>query len=243
MMPILAAVASLTWPILGLTISKVQFIVIEMFHTNSSPESVSSRDKWFLFFMFLCIAIGMLVGTERLIFGVSGENLTSNVRKLLFRGIIFKQVSWFDDEQKAPGVLTTVLSEDVAALNGMTTETLATVMEAMLGLLLGVLLSAYFSWPMALLTIATVPIMIIGVIAMSNLQWKKTSYGVNKGGKDPYLKANALLSDVILNYRTVISFGEKNIDSLISKFEKLLMEPATQRIRTAHVAGFFFGYS
>jgi hypothetical protein len=85
--------------------------------------------------------------------------------------------------------------------------------------------------------------MIIGVIAMSNLQWKKTTYGVNKGGKDPYLKANALLSDVILNYRTVISFGEKNIDSLISKFEKLLMEPATQRIRAAHVAGFFFGYS
>jgi len=39
------------------------------------------------------------------------------------------------------------------------------------------------------------------------------------------LKANALLSDVILNYRTVVSFGEKNIDSVIKKFEELLIEP------------------
>lgn len=104
---------------------------------------------------------------------MSGENLTGSVRKLLFRGIIFKQVSWFDVEMKAPGVLTTVLSEDVASLNGMTTETLATVLEALLGLVLGVLLSAYFCWQMSLMTIATIPIIIVGVVAMSNLQWKK----------------------------------------------------------------------
>jgi hypothetical protein len=40
------------------------------------------------------------------------------------------------------------------------------------------------------------------------------------------MKSNALLSDVILNYRTVISFGEKNIDALINKYESLLKEPA-----------------
>ena len=127
------------------------------------------RDHWFLGFLFLCIGIGIVIGLEKLVYGVSGENLTHSVRKLLFKGIIFKQVSWFDDEKKAPGVLTTVLSEDVAMLNGMTTETLSTVLEALLGLVLGVILACIFSWRMALLTIATVPIMIVGVIAMSKL--------------------------------------------------------------------------
>jgi ABC-type multidrug transport system fused ATPase/permease subunit len=51
------------------------------------------------------------------------------------------------------------------------------------------------------------------------------------------------LSDVILNYKTVISFGEKNINSVIMKYEQLLDEPASKRIRTSHIAGFFFGYS
>jgi sporulation protein YlmC with PRC-barrel domain len=48
---------------------------------------------------------------------------------------------------------------------------------------------------------------------MSRLQWG------NKRGKqvgtvkqvDVYEKASALLSDVILNYKTVISFGDKNV--------------------------------
>ena len=51
------------------------------------------------------------------------------------------------------------------------------------------------------------------------------------------------MSDVILNYKTVISFGEKNINSVIMKYEQLLDEPASKRIRTSHMAGFFFGYS
>jgi hypothetical protein len=78
---------------------------------------------------------------------------------------------------------------------------------------------------------------------MAKLQWNKTTWNKNDAEGDPYLKSNALLSDVILNYKTVISFGEKNIDSVIKKYEELLTEPAEKRIRQAHVAGFFFGYS
>jgi ABC-type multidrug transport system fused ATPase/permease subunit len=233
MMPLIAGIASLSWPVLGMIISKVQFIIIEIAYALKVPKVLSeakhSRDKWFLCFVFLCIAIGIVIYIEKLVYGISGENLTARVRKLLFRGIIFKQVSWFDDEKKAPGVLTTVLSEDVASLNGMTTETLSTVLEAILGLVLGVLLSAYFCWPMSLMTIGCIPVMIVGVIAMSKLQWKKTNAGGGMdemGSGDPYLKSNALLSDVILNYRTVISFGEKNVNSVISKYESLLVEPA-----------------
>ena len=36
---------------------------------------------------------------------------------------------------------------------------------------------------------------------------------------DEYEKSNALLSDVILNYRTVITFGQKNVDKINQKFE------------------------
>jgi ABC-type multidrug transport system fused ATPase/permease subunit len=115
------------------------------------------------------LANGLVIYSEKLAFGVSGENLTSRVRKLLFRGIIYKQVSWFDDEQKAPGVLTTVLSEDVGSLNGMTTETLSTVIEAFLGLALGLAISMIFCWQMSLITIGTIPIMVFGAFAMSKL--------------------------------------------------------------------------
>ena len=51
------------------------------------------------------------------------------------------------------------------------------------------------------------------------------------------------MSDVILNYRTIISFGGKNIDKIMEKYEKLLEEPVNRRVRNAHIAGVAFGYS
>ena len=108
-------------------------------------------------------------GTERSLFGVMGESLTFRVRKELIRGVIFKQLSWFDRESHAPGVLTNVFSEDVSSLNGMTTEVLCTVTEAILGLILAVLLAIIYCWEQALLTIVVLPILIVGVVAMSRL--------------------------------------------------------------------------
>ena len=61
----------------------------------------------------------------------------------------------------------------------------------------------------------------------TRLNWGK------KGGKntadivkvDDYDKANALLSDVIMNYRTVISFGQENVDCINRKYESYLVAP------------------
>lgn len=48
---------------------------------------------------------------------------------------------------------------------------------------------------------------------------------VNEECDDNYKISNALLSDIIMNYRTVVSFGEKNVDYLMSRYEMLLAEP------------------
>ena len=46
-----------------------------------------------------------------------------------------------------------------------------------------------------------------------------------------------------MNYRTVIGFGEKNIDHLLGIFDKLLEEPHKLGVKNAHLSGFYFGYS
>ena len=60
---------------------------------------------------------------------------------------------------------------------------------------------------------------------------------------DAYDKSNALLSDVILNYKTVISFGQRNVDKINEKYEKLLEGPKNKKIRNYRLAGFFNGFS
>jgi len=70
---------------------------------------------------------------------------------------------------------------------------------------------------------AFVPFLFLGIILMSKLRWtSKPKKGEHNVKQDFYTDSNALLSDIILNYKTVISFGSKNIEYLIGKYEHLL---------------------
>ena len=62
---------------------------------------------------------------------------------------------------------------------------------------------------------------------MSALQWSQAEVD------DAYAESNALLSDIIMNYRTVISFGGKNVDFLLEKYFNLLDEPNKASIKKA----------
>ena len=235
-------VNAFSFPILGAVSSKFQFIITT---APFDPNYKQNRDNWIGYWLAVILGIGIFSSIERATIGVAGENLILNVRKELISAILHKQLSWFDSESRAPGVITSVFSEDISTLNAMTSETIIVLAEAILGLCAGIGLALYFNWPIALLAMAASPLMIIGVIAMSRLQWG------NKGGKnvdslkkiDIYEKANALLSDVILNYKTVFSFGDQNTERIFEKFRILMETPLNKKINDCHMNGFAFGYS
>lgn len=96
-----------------------------------------------------------------------GENLTLTLREKLFAGIIYKHIGWFDSKDKAPGILTNILAEDVSEVRGLSTETIAIYLEAMLGVLIAVIIGFRFTWEMTLVTMTGVPFVMIGGIMMS----------------------------------------------------------------------------
>lgn len=48
---------------------------------------------------------------------------------------------------------------------------------------------------------------------------------------------------MVINYKTVCSFGEENIDLIFNKFSDLMSTPLNRNVRNAHWAGFAHGYS
>ncbi len=71
----------------------------------------------------------------------------------------------------------------------------------------------YFDWRISLVSCALSPLVILGGIFMSKFNFKK-----DDGFDDEYRDSNALLSDIIINYKTVISFGEKNVEKILEKY-------------------------
>jgi ABC-type multidrug transport system fused ATPase/permease subunit len=192
-------------PVFGLIFSKLLFVTM----AYMLPTFEHDRNFWCGMFVILAVVMGMGGALQKGVYGYIGENLTFKVRKLLFESIIYKHVSWFDSKDKAPGVLTNILSEDITELNGLSTETINSILEGVFGFVIGIILACIFTWQMALITLGFTPFVFVGIIIQANLQWKVKTGMKGKEGEDVdyYTESNALLSDVIMNYRTVISFG------------------------------------
>lgn len=134
-----------------------------------NPNYGKDRDYWCGMFLLLIVGIGIFSFLQKYVFMYVGENLTFEIRFKLFKGIIYKNISWFDNKNRAPGILSSVLSEDIGALNGMTTEHLAILIEAFLGLVIGIIISLFYNWKMGLITLGMVPFVSLGGIMMSRL--------------------------------------------------------------------------
>lgn len=159
------------------------------------------------------------------------------MRVKLFKAILHKNIGWFDSKNRAPGILTNIITEDINAVNGLTTESLGIATEAGLGLFFSCLICFIFCWQLAIVVTLTSPFMVLGGLGISKLQFNQ------KAVDDSYKQANALLSDLIINYRTVISFGDKNLQFVLNKYGELLVVPHKAGIKRAHISGLFFGYS
>ena len=238
----ISIVISFGWPVYGLIYSKMLFIMM----TNFLPTFQEERNFWQGMFLLLVLLLGLTNFVQKYVFLIGGENLTHDVRNLLYRGIMFKQLAWFDRKDRAPGILSNIISEDISILNGMTTEHLGILIEAYGGLVVGAAISLFYNWKMGLITCLFVPFISLGGVLMSRLAWKTKAGKINADEAkvdDPYEMSNALLSDILINYRTVIGFGDKNVDYLLEKFDSLLEEPRSIGIKQAHYSGFLFGYS
>ena len=118
---------------------------------------------------FWIITLVVVGGCEKALFAVMGEKLTLKLRLKLIEEIMHKQVSWFDREDRAPGILTSVISSDITQLNGMTSEVLVTIFELCSIVTLGMIGGIYFCWQAAILCFICSPIMIVGMYMMATM--------------------------------------------------------------------------
>ena len=168
---IVSLICALGWPIYGLVYTKLLFIMMQ-FQNPAYLTFPEDRAFWSGMFLLLVLGLGVFFFIQKYIFFYCGENLTFDIRNLLYRGIIYKDISWFDSKDRAPGVLSNILSEDISILNGMTTEHLGILLEAYGGLVLGCIIALTYTWRMGLVTMAFAPFISLGGVMMSRLAWK-----------------------------------------------------------------------
>ncbi len=158
--PLMSLVNGIGFPAFGLIFTKLLFILMQ----SQLPSFEEDRNLFCLLFLALVVYM-MIFGTiQKIFYTVGGENLTFTFRSLLFENILYKNIAWFDKSKNSPGVLTNVLSQDILALNGLTTESFSVILECILTLAVSIIASMLLSWQVALVALVVSPLTMLGTI-------------------------------------------------------------------------------
>ncbi|KAM5157180.1 ATP-binding cassette sub-family B member 5-like [Mantella aurantiaca] len=131
---------------------------------------------------------------------------TRRMRQMFFHSVLSKEIGWFDVTQS--GELNTRLTEDINKINDGIGDKVGHLVQNIATFVAGLLIGLINGWKLALVLMATGPVVAISTAISSKMLVSLTSKELTA-----YAKAGAVAEEVLSSIRTVVAFGgqEKEI--------------------------------
>eukprot|EP00746_Dinoflagellata_sp_MGD_P002986 gnl/MRDRNA2_/MRDRNA2_105825_c0_seq1.p1 gnl/MRDRNA2_/MRDRNA2_105825_c0~~gnl/MRDRNA2_/MRDRNA2_105825_c0_seq1.p1 ORF type:complete len:1270 (-),score=303.55 gnl/MRDRNA2_/MRDRNA2_105825_c0_seq1:59-3868(-) len=188
--------------------------------------------------IFLILAVVQFLG----ITGKQGlyrwiqERMTKSLRKTYLQAILSKDIGFFDDPANSSGGLTAALAKQTQLIAGITGISLGQMVGSLCGLSMGIFLSFWACWRLALAMLGVVPIIFASMAFIMKLMYGNE--GTGDGGA--YSEVGAVASEAVLNIRTVRACrAEKQVLSNFSeKVNVVLKKKSSESVKSGFAYGF-----
>ncbi|KAI7851625.1 putative ABC transporter protein [Circinella umbellata] len=162
---------------------------------------------------------------------MTGENQTRRIRMLYLHAVLRQDMSWFDKAEE--GSLTTRLAADTQMIQDGISEKFGMMVLCAAQFLSGYIVAFVKGWKMALVILATMPLMLGTGASMGILITRYTLKVQNS-----YADAGSVAEQVFAGLRTVYSFSLQ--ERFAQRFEKELVKARKMGIKRGAVLGFGF---
>ena len=184
-------------------------------------------------------------------FAICSERLIRRARDRAFRTMLRQDIAFFDKEENTAGALTSFLSTETTHLAGMSGTTLGTILVVSTTLIAAMTLSLAIGWALALVCIATIPILLacgffrFWLLAKFQARAKKAyegsaSYACEATSAIRTVASLTREEDVWEHYHeTLLAQAKKSLDSVL---RTSLLYAASQSLVFLCIAlGFWYG--
>ncbi|XP_072996525.1 ABC transporter B family member 20-like [Typha latifolia] len=219
-------------PLLAYTIA----LIVAAYYRIDVRDIHHEVNKWCL--IIGCMGIITVVANflQHFYFGIMGEKMTERVRRMMFSAILRNEVGWFDEEENSADMLSMRLANDATFVRAAFSNRLSIFIQDTAAVAVALLIGMLLEWRVALVALATLPILIISAIAQ-----KMWLAGFSRGIQEMHRKASLVLEDAVRNIYTVVAFcaGNKVMELYRLQLKKIL----TQSFVHGLAIGFAFGFS
>ncbi|KAF7930175.1 hypothetical protein BELL_1147g00010 [Botrytis elliptica] len=208
-------------------------------------------DFWSLMYLMLAFVQFIAFCSQGIAFAFCSERLIHRVRDRAFRTMLRQDIQYFDREEHTAGALTSFLSTETTHVAGLSGVTLGTLLTVITTLIAACALSLAIAWKLALVCIATIPVLLgcgffrFWLLARFQQRAKKAyeksaSYACEATGAIRTVASLTREDDVLAHYTDSLKAQEQK--SLRSILKSSLLYAASQSLMFLCVAlGFWYG--
>lgn len=145
-------------------------------------------------------------------------------------------ITWLDQPRNSAGSLSARLAADCHSVNGLTTTYVGILIQNAANLAAGIIIAFIYEWRTSLVALGLIPFMILaGAIQMA------FTTGFSAKTDVAYKDSSALITESMINIRTVTSFGYENM--ILNKYSEKLVLPFQIAVKKGNISGLLFGIS
>ncbi|KAK9456374.1 P-loop containing nucleoside triphosphate hydrolase protein [Dipodascopsis uninucleata] len=153
-----AFINGVAYPVMSVLFAKC--IVAFEVYPSMYPHMRSQINMFSGFYFLLAVVEGfahiICVGS----LGFVGQRLIHRIRYESFRQMLRQDISYFDRQENTTGALTSTLSKDAQSVEGLSGATLGQIINSIVTIIVGIILSLSVAWKLALVCTACMPILI-----------------------------------------------------------------------------------
>uniref|UniRef100_A0A914WE06 ABC-type xenobiotic transporter n=1 Tax=Plectus sambesii TaxID=2011161 RepID=A0A914WE06_9BILA len=201
---------------------------------KTGDEQISDGRIWSIMFVVLGLVQGGTALGSLFFFGYSAEKFTNRLRSLTFNNILRQDVAYFDNPTHASGKICTRLASDAPNIKAAMDYRLGSLLQAVSGLIVSLIIAFIFSWKMALLAIGIFPFGLIGEVFRGRFE-----NSAHRDSTKLLEEAGKVAMEAIENVRTVQALTLEF--KFLEKFDNFLEKPHRSSLTRAVIQGPCYG--
>ena len=195
----------------------------------------SSTNLWGLAYSINSLFIQIFLFLKLYCLEVISSFLTSNLRKMIFKKYLELDLSFFNLIENSPGALLTKLSIDTVQLKSVFQMIIGDLFHSFGSLFSGIIFAIYYDWRLSMVSFCFIPFIIT-----SKLLIAKTRRSGTKPYKKMNIEAGAILSESVLNTKTIFSYNFQK--ESVKLYREVLNLETKQFIRDSIFFGILMGF-
>lgn len=184
-----------------------------------TPETAGSikhnASFWCLMYLMLGLSIFTVFSLQGLIFAYCSERMIHRARDRAFRTMLRQDVEFYDRDENTSGGLTSFLSTETTHMAGLSGATLGTILMSISTLVTCCVVAIAFGWKLALVCIATVPVLLACGFLRTWMLFK-----FQRRSKAAYDKSASYASEAVTAIRTVAALTREQ--DVLAQYRKSL---------------------